>query len=80
MLKGILDVIFGALILGMGAYGLWSGINHGVFRGSFAVRASRDKQPITYWTMVVTNAMLAIAGLLYLLLVLWRMLHQKEVP
>ncbi len=80
MLKGILDLIFGALILWIGAYGLWSGIKQGVFRGSFAVRASRDKQPITYWTMVLMNSLLAIGGLLYLLLVLWRMMHQSEVP
>jgi hypothetical protein len=81
MLRGVLDLIFGAVILWSGGYGLWSGIKYGVFRGGcFAVRASPDRQPITFWAMVLINSTLAIGALLYLLVVLWRMLRQMEAP
>jgi len=81
MFKGVLDLIFGALILWSGGYGLWSGIKYGVFRGAkFAVRASPDKQPIILWAMVLMNSTLAIGALLFLLVVVWRMLRQMEAP
>ena len=81
MLRGIIDLVFGGLMLWWCLYGIWSGIRFGVFPGfMIKTRASPDRQPISYWLNIVARSVLCLVFFAYLLVVVWSMLHGIKAP
>jgi hypothetical protein len=81
MLRACIDLALAALILWFSISGIRSGVKRGLFPGFLiATRAPREQKPFTFWANILFRLALIVVALVYLLVVLWAVMHGRPAP